>query len=65
MTGVGDARTNDATNTKETLLPGCGRPLNYIPEKPDPDYMGELFKNALSGVAIEGHEIAYVFLHFI
>ena len=57
--------TLDAANTKQTLLPGCGRPLNYIPEQSDPDYIGELFKNALSGVDIEGHEVAYVFLHFI
>ena len=58
--------TPDATNTKwQTLLPGCGRPLNYIPQQSDPDYIGELFKNALSGLDIEEHEIAYVFLHFI
>ena len=57
--------TPDAANAKQTLLPGCGRPLNYIPKQSDPDYIGELFKNALSGVDIEGHEVAYVFLHFI
>ena len=56
-----DARTNDAANTKQTLLPGCGRPLNYFPEQSDPDYIGELFKNALSSVDIEGNEFAYVF----
>ncbi|KIM39109.1 hypothetical protein M413DRAFT_447453 [Hebeloma cylindrosporum] len=41
-----------------TLLPGCGRPLNYIPKQSDPDYIGELFKNALSSVEIESHEVA-------
>ena len=58
--------TPDTANTKwQTQLPGCGRPLNYIPEQSDPDYIGELFKNALSSVDIEEHQIAYVFLHFI
>ena len=65
MMGANDARTSDSANTKQTLLPGCDRPLNYIPQQSDPDYIGELFKNALSGVDIEGHEVAYVFLHFI
>jgi hypothetical protein len=63
--GINDASTHSAANPKKTLLPGCGRPLNYIPKKYDPGYVGELFKNALSSVDIEEHEIAYVFLHFI
>jgi len=44
--------------SKSALLPGCGRPLNYIPKQSDPDYIGELFKNALSGVDIEEFEVA-------
>ena len=59
-----DARTNDAANTKQTLLPGCGRPLNYFPEQSDPDYTGKLFKNALSSVDMEEDEVAYVFFFF-
>lgn len=57
MMVANDAR---AANTKQTLLPGCGRPLNYNPEQSDPDYIGGLFKNALSGIDIEGSEISYV-----
>jgi len=33
---------------KTALLPGFGRPLNYVPLETDPDYVGDLFKNALS-----------------
>ena len=61
MTVANDATTKDAANTKQTLLPGCGRPLNYIPKKTDSDYIGKLFKNALSTVDIEGNEVACVF----
>ena len=60
-----DARTNDATSTNQTLLPGCGRPLNYTPEQSDPDYIGALFKNALSGLDIELNKVAYVFFFFL
>jgi len=56
--GANDGRTNNTTSIKEALLPGCGRPSNYIPKQSDPDYIGELFKNALSGVDIEEHEVA-------
>jgi hypothetical protein len=58
MMGTNDGRTSDAANTKKALLPGCGRPLNYIPKQSDPDYIGELFKNALSSVDIEKCEVA-------
>ena len=37
-----------SSERKKPLLPGVGRPLNYIPDATDPDYVGELFKNALS-----------------
>jgi hypothetical protein len=58
MTKTNDASIHDAAITKKTLLPGCGRPLNYIPKQSDPDYIGELFKNALSSVDIEGSNVA-------
>jgi hypothetical protein len=47
-----DASTHDAANTNKTLLPG------YIPKQSDPDYIGELFKNALNSVDIEGSNVA-------
>ena len=56
--GANDASTHDAAYPKKTLLPGFGRPLNYIPKPSDSDYIGELFKNALSSVDIEEHEVA-------
>ena len=56
--GTNDGRTNDTANSKKALLPGCGRPLNYIPKRTDPDYIGGLFKNALSSVDIEELEVA-------
>ncbi|KAF8972573.1 hypothetical protein BDZ97DRAFT_1913065 [Flammula alnicola] len=31
-----------------TLLPGFGRPLDFVPDNEDPDYVGDLFPNALS-----------------
>jgi len=58
MMGANDGRTNNTTSTKNALLPGCGRPLNYIPKQSDPDYIGELFKNALSSMDIEELEVA-------
>jgi hypothetical protein len=58
MMGTNDGRTSDTANTKKALLPGCGRPLNYIPKQSDPDYIGELFKNALSSADIEKCEVA-------
>jgi len=58
MMETNDRRTNNTGNTKKALLPGCGRALNYIPKKSDPDYIGGLFKNALSSVDIEEHEVA-------
>jgi hypothetical protein len=47
---------------KKTLLPGFGRPLNYIPIKTDPDFVGELFKSALSvrDIESEARGVAYV-----
>jgi hypothetical protein len=47
---------------KKALLPGFGRPLNYNPVNTDPDYVGELFKNALSAQNImdEAPGVAYV-----
>jgi len=58
MMETNDGRTDNTANTKKALLPGCGRPLNHIPKQSDPDYIGELFKNALSSVDIEQHEVA-------
>jgi len=40
---------------KNALLPGFGRPLNYVPLKTDPDYVGDLFKNALSMIDLDIH----------
>jgi len=57
-TEVNDSKTNHGSNTNKTLLPGCGRPLNYIPKESDPDYSGQLFKNALSGKDIAQADIA-------
>ena len=56
--GTNDGTTNDTANSKKALLPGCGRALNYIPKRTDPDYIGGLFKNALSSVDIEELEVA-------
>ncbi|KAF8157169.1 hypothetical protein B0H34DRAFT_712558 [Crassisporium funariophilum] len=36
-------------STHLTLLPGFGRPVNYIPDENDPEYVGRAFQNALSG----------------
>lgn len=47
--------------SKRTQLPGFGRPLNYVPQKDDPDYTGPLFPNALSNLNIDGGCIAYFF----
>ena len=33
---------------EKPLLPGCGRPLDYDPNEFDPDYVGDLFPNALN-----------------
>lgn len=52
---------NSSTHTTETLLPGFGRPLNYVPNKSHPEYTGELFKNALSSADVLGSKIAYIF----
>ena len=32
---------------EKPLLPGCGRSLDYVPCKRDPDYVGDLFPNVL------------------
>jgi len=40
------------------LLPGFGRPLNYVPKEGDPDYTGPLFPSALSSLAIETGNVA-------
>ena len=40
--------SSNQTDKKKPLLPGFGRPLNYTPVSTDPDYVGGLFKNALS-----------------
>ena len=58
MMGANDGQTNNFANTKKALFPGCGRPLNYIPTQSDPDYTGELFKNALSNVDMVEREVA-------
>ena len=58
MMGNNNASTHDTANPKKTLLPGCGRPLNYIPKLSDSDYIGDLFRNALSSVDIEKNEVA-------
>ncbi|KAF9523655.1 hypothetical protein CPB83DRAFT_862555 [Crepidotus variabilis] len=36
------------TASQKPLLPGFGRPLNYIPEENQPDFVGKLFPNALT-----------------
>lgn len=36
-----------------TLLPGHGRPLNYLPVKKASDYVGTLFGSALSSTSFE------------
>ena len=53
-----DSKASHDSNTNKTLLPGCGRPLNYIPKESNPDYIGRLFKNALSGRDIASANIA-------
>ena len=53
-----DSKTNDNSKPNKTLLPGCGRPLNYVPKESDLDYVGDLFKNALSGGDIEHGKVA-------
>lgn len=35
-------------SSNQMLLPGFGRPLNYVPRKNDPDYIADLFPSALS-----------------
>jgi len=47
-------------NFHKPLLPGCGRPLNYKPKKYDPDYVGDLFANALSEMEISRGLVGYV-----
>lgn len=49
----------------QALLPGFGRPLNYIPDETDPDYVGRLFKTALSTEELESERlgVAYVVHH--
>ena len=32
----------------KTQLPGFGRPLNYVPDKNDPEFVGRRFPSALS-----------------
>ena len=55
---------NSLTHTTKTLLPGFGRPLNYVPNKSHPEYTGELFKNALSSADVLGSKIAYISGYF-
>jgi hypothetical protein len=38
----------------KALLIGVGRPLNYVPTKGGPDYIGEPFPNALGGFEESG-----------
>jgi hypothetical protein len=38
----------------KALLIGIGRPLNYVPSKGDPDYIGEPLPNALEGYEDRG-----------
>ncbi|KAF8148660.1 hypothetical protein B0H34DRAFT_736458 [Crassisporium funariophilum] len=48
-----------STPQGQTLLPGLGRPVNYIPGKTDPDYIGPPFQSALSGKNINARETAF------
>ncbi|CAA7267686.1 unnamed protein product [Cyclocybe aegerita] len=52
--------TSSAVTSNEgaTLLPGFGRPVNYVPKKVDLDYVGDLFPNALSAADIENGRAA-------
>jgi len=56
--------SSNQTQKEKILLPGFGRPLNYIPVRTEPDYVGDLFKTALSAQDIEGEAegLAYVAL---
>jgi hypothetical protein len=56
------AMSSNQPERKKALLPGFGRPLNYIPVHTAPDYVGELFKSALSSKEIksEARGVAYV-----
>ncbi|KAF9523656.1 hypothetical protein CPB83DRAFT_839565 [Crepidotus variabilis] len=36
------------TVSQKPLLPGFGRPLNYVPKDDQPDFVGKLFPNALT-----------------
>jgi len=42
----------------QTILPGFGRPLNYVLKEEDPDYTGPLFPSALSSSAIVSGYVA-------
>ncbi|KAF8971362.1 hypothetical protein BDZ97DRAFT_1901571 [Flammula alnicola] len=44
--------------SSRTLLPGFGRPLNFVPSKQDPDYIEDLFRNALSSRDIANGRVA-------
>jgi hypothetical protein len=43
----------------KALLIGVGRPLNYVPSKGDPDYIGEPFPNALEGFEDGGFRFVF------
>jgi hypothetical protein len=45
------------TDMVKIQLPGFGRPLNYVPRKRDPQFIGPLFPNAL---ALEEEDVTYV-----
>ena len=54
--------SSNPAETRKALLPGFGRPLNYVPENGAPDYVGELFSTALSTNQLESDSlgVAYV-----
>jgi hypothetical protein len=49
----------------KALLPGFGRPLNYVPHTTAPDYVGDLFNTALSTRELESDSlgVAWVIYH--
>jgi len=47
------------------LLIGVGRPLNCVPSKGDPDYIGEPFPNALEGYDDAVGGFRFVFRHML
>ncbi|KAF8168447.1 hypothetical protein B0H34DRAFT_59324 [Crassisporium funariophilum] len=40
---------SESAITPKTMLPGFGRPVNYVPNEKDPDFVGKLLPNVLTG----------------